>query len=133
MEKEKNSLFSVADIVKRAKRVLNFKTDADLAAYLGVSRSTLSNWIARNSTDFPLLLSKMKDVDYNWLLLGKGSPVHQAKLCNSEYARGEVEIIHNPKTPDPVGDRSVALYDITAAANLKTLLANKRQYIVGKI
>ena len=33
MEKEKNSLFSVADIVKRAKRVLNFKTDADLAAY----------------------------------------------------------------------------------------------------
>ena len=96
MEKEKDSLFSVADIVKRAKRVLNFKTDADLAAYLGVSRSTLSNWIARNSTDFPLLLSKMKDVDYNWLLLGKGSPVHQAKLCNSEYARGEVEIIHNP-------------------------------------
>ena len=133
MEKEKNSLFSVADIVKRAKRVLNFKTDADLAAYLGVSRSTLSNWIARNSTDFPLLLSKMKDVDYNWLLLGKGSPVYQAKLCNSEYARGEVEIVHNPKTPDPVGDRSVALYDITAAANLKTLLANKRQYIVGKI
>ena len=41
MEKEKNSLFSVADIVKRAKRVLNFKTDADLAAYLGVSRSHL--------------------------------------------------------------------------------------------
>mgnify|MGYP001400085307 CR=1 FL=1 len=71
MEKEKKSLFSVADIVKRAKRVLNFKTDADLAAYLGVSRSTLSNWIARNSTDFPLLLSKMKDVDYNWLLLEK--------------------------------------------------------------
>ena len=30
-------------------------------------------------------------------------------------------------------DRSVALYDITAAANLKTLLTNKRQYMVGKI
>ena len=71
---EKDIFFNVADIVKRAKRVLNFKTDADLAAYLGVSRSTLSNWIARNSTDFPLLLSKMKDVDYNWLLLGKGTP-----------------------------------------------------------
>ena len=48
---EKDIFFNVADIVKRAKRVLNFKTDADLAAYLGVSRSTLSNWIARNSTD----------------------------------------------------------------------------------
>ena len=39
---EKDIFFNVADIVKRAKRVLNFKTDADLAAYLGVSRSTLS-------------------------------------------------------------------------------------------
>ena len=78
---EKDIFFNVADIVKRAKRVLNFKTDADLAAYLGVSRSTLSNWIARNSTDFPLLLSKMKDVDYNWLLLGKGTPVSHLQSC----------------------------------------------------
>ena len=30
---EKDIFFNVADIVKRAKRVLNFKTDADLAAY----------------------------------------------------------------------------------------------------
>ena len=112
---EKDIFFNVADIVKRAKRVLNFKTDADLAAYLGVSRSTLSNWIARNSTDFPLLLSKMKDVDYNWLLLGN------------------VEIIHNPKTPDAMKDRSVVLYDITAAANLRTLLANKHQFVMGRI
>ena len=29
---EKDIFFNVADIVKRAKRVLNFKTDADLAA-----------------------------------------------------------------------------------------------------
>ena len=56
MEKEQDLLFNVADIVKRAKRVLNFKTDAELAAYLGVSRPTLSNWIARNCIDFPLLL-----------------------------------------------------------------------------
>ena len=56
MEKEQDLLFNVADIVKRAKRVLNFKTDAELAAYLGVSRPTLSNWIARNGIDFPLLL-----------------------------------------------------------------------------
>ena len=70
MEKEQDLLFNVADIVKRAKRVLNFKTDAELAAYLGVSRPTLSNWIARNGIDFPLLLEKLKEIDYNWLLLG---------------------------------------------------------------
>ena len=130
---EKDLFFNVADIVKRAKRVLNFKIDADLAAYLGVSRSTLSNWIARNGIDFPLLLEKLKEIDYNWLLVGKGQPVHQAKFCNDEIVSGEVEMIHNPKTADPVDDRSVPLYDITAAANLKTLLANKQQHVVGKI
>lgn len=130
---EKEIFFNVADIVKRAKRVLNFKTDADLAAYLGVSRSTLSNWIARNSTDFPLLLSKMKDVDYNWLLLGKGTPVSHLQSCHNKLATGDVGIIHNPKTQDAMKDRSVALYDITAAANLRTLLANKHQFVVGRI
>ena len=130
---EKDIFFNVADIVKRAKRVLNFKTDADLAAYLGVSRSTLSNWIARNSTDFPLLLSKMKDVDYNWLLLGKGTPVSHLQSCYSELATGNVEIIHNSKTPDAMKDRSVVLYVITAAANLRTLLANKHQFVMGRI
>lgn len=115
MEKEKDLLFNVADIVKRAKRVLNFKTDADLAAYLGVSRSTLSNWVARNSIDFPLLLSKLKDVNYNWLLLGKKPLIPQSE------------------TSDALKDRTVMLYDIAAAANLRTLLANKQQYVVGKI
>ena len=128
-----DTLLNVSDIVKRAKLAMNFKTDTELAAYLGVTRSTLSNWCARNSIDFPLLLGKLKDVDYNWLLTGKGNPVHRAKFCDSEIIQGEIEMIHNPKTPECMDDRSVALYDITAAANLKTLLADKRQYVVGKI
>lgn len=66
-----DALFNVTDIVKRAKEVMGFKTDVELANYLGVSRSTLSNWCARNSIDFPLLLEKMKEVDYNWLLVGR--------------------------------------------------------------
>lgn len=130
---EKNTLFNVADIVKRAKQVLNFKTDSDLADYLGVSRSTLSNWISRNSTDFPLILSKLKNIDYNWLLLGKGSPTPNYKKSTDDLAPGQVNIIHKPKSVEAMNDRSVILYDITAAANLKTLLANKNQYAVGRI
>lgn len=34
----------VTGIVKRAKLVLNFKNDSELAEYLGVSRATVSNW-----------------------------------------------------------------------------------------
>ena len=68
-----DTLLNVQEIVKRAKDAMKFRTDLELAQYLGVARSTLSNWMTRNSIDFPLLLEKMKDVDYNWLLTGKGS------------------------------------------------------------
>lgn len=128
-----DELLNVSEIVKRAKIALNCKTDADLAASLGVSRSTLSNWCSRNRIDFPLLLGKLKHVDYNWLLVGKGSPVHQSNFCDNDLIQGEVQIVHNPKIADVIDDRSIALYDIAAAANLKTLLADKRQYVVGKI
>lgn len=128
-----DTVLDVAGIVKRAKLALNMQNDSELAQFLGVSRATVSNWGARNRIDFHLLLAKMSDVDLNWLLVGKGSPKHQPKFCKSDLAQGEVELIHNPKTPEVLDDRSVTLYDITAAANLKTLFVNKQQYAVGKI
>lgn len=124
----------VAGIIKRAKMVVDVKRDSELAEFLGVSRATVTNWAARNSIDFRLLLQKFGDkVDYNWLLLGKGTPVQKPRFCDSELVRGRVEILHNPKAVEPVDDRSVMLYDITAAANLKTLFTNKHQYALGKI
>lgn len=135
---DKDRLLNVPEIVMRAKAAMGFKTDAELAAYLGISRSTLCNWSARNSIDFPLLLEKLKEVDYNWLLVGKGSPMHRQRRCEvdgmaGEKVTGEVEMLHNPKTAEPLDDRSVSLYDITAAANLKTMLACGAQFVVGKI
>ena len=88
MEDDKDRVFSAADIVKRAKQVKKYKTDSELAAYLGISRSTLSNWIARNSIDFPLVLGRLKEVDYNWLLTGKGTPTSHMKVCKSELVDG---------------------------------------------
>ena len=126
-------LLDVSEIVKRAKEVMGFKTDAELANYLGVSRSTLCNWCARNSIDFPLLLERMKDVDYNWLLLGKGAPVHASHECRMGRYTGEVETLYVPKAPEKKDDRSVALYDVSAAANLRTMLTDRNQYLLGKI
>lgn len=129
-----DTILDVAGIIKRAKLVLDFRRDSELAEFLGVSRATVTNWAARNSIDFKLLLDKFGNrVDYNWLLLGKGLPQRQQRFCDSELAYGEVEILHNPKTPEAADDRSVTLYDITAAANLKTLFTNKQQYALGKI
>lgn len=130
---EKDLPFSAAEIVKRAKLIKNFRTDGELAAFLGISRPTLSNWIARNSIDFPLVLGRFSDVDYNWLLVGKGSPTRHPGFCDSDLVQGEVEILHNPKTCECMDNRSVTLYDISAAANLKTMLADRPQYALGKI
>lgn len=128
-----DKLLNVSEIVKRAKMAMGFKTDTELAAFLGISRSTLCNWSVRNSIDFPLLLEKLKEVDYNWLLTGKGNPTRQERYCENDPVKGEVEILHTPKTVEATDDRSVDLYDIAAAANLKTLLINKHQYVMGKI
>lgn len=108
----KDRLLNVTDIVKRAKTAMGFKTDSELAAYLGISRSTLCNWSARNSIDFPLLLEKLKEVDYNWLLTGKGTSTRHERFCENASIKGEVEILHNPKTVEATDDRSVNLYDI---------------------
>ena len=61
MANDKDPVFCAADIIKRAKLAKEFKTDSELAAFLGISRSTLSNWNARNSIDFPLLLGSLDD------------------------------------------------------------------------
>lgn len=44
-----------------------------------------------------------------------------------------MEQIYIPKTPEIHDDRSVKLYDVSAAANLQTMLTNKNQYLLGKI
>ncbi len=73
----------VPGIIKRAKQALNLKRDSELAEFLGVSRATVTNWDARNSIDFRLLLDKLGNtVDYNWLLLGKGNPKHQSRFLS---------------------------------------------------
>lgn len=122
-------LLNVQEIVKRAKETMGFKTDAAMAKYLGISRPTLCNWMGRNSMDYPLLLEKMRHVDYTWLLTGKGTP----KGRQPDTAGQEVEILYHPKSGERQDDRYVALYNIQAAANLRTLLTNRKQYVEGKI
>lgn len=68
-------------------------------------------------------LSKYKDVDANYILTGRGTPI-----------KTEITQIFKPKSTDLVDEEGIiTLYDIEAAANLKTLLADKSQNILGQI
>lgn len=141
---EEDIKFDVPGIIERAKSIMSMKTDAQLANFLGVSRATVSNWHARNSIDLPLLMSRLYYVDLNWLLLDK--PCHEAELNslrqsneelmeeNKQYRRElEVQVLHHPKTPEPLEERGVRLFEINAAANLRTVLTDQQQYEVGTI
>ena len=126
-KKESMQMFCVEDIVKRAKLVQGFKKDSQLASYLGISRSTLSNWLARNSIDFPLLLSRYSEVDYNWLLTGKGIPTRQRSLIDLGPSSGEAGHQSRAKLSEPLDNRYVTLYDISSTTDLKSLLENRSQ------
>ena len=95
-----DTFLDVTGIVKRAKQVLNFKNDSELAEYLGVSRATVSNWGARNSIDFRLLLDKFGDkVDYNWLLIRKGNtPAEIVRRRTGKRRSGDYTQSENTRT-----------------------------------
>ena len=70
-------------------------------------------------------LSKYENVDANYILTGRGTPLRE----NIEATQ-----IYQPKyteKTDPEG--IITLYDVEAAANLKTLFDNKDQNILGQI
>ena len=128
-----DNVINVGDIIRRIKEVKGFKSDRQVADSLGVSKATVSNWTSRNSIDFPLVINKLADVDLNWLLTGRGTPAHRANHVDSGLADGEVQLLHTPRASEALNDRSVPLYDVTAAANLRTLFTNKHQFVLGQI
>jgi len=78
-------------VVKRLKEMYRVSSDVELSAVLAIPAQTISTWKQRNSTPFELCIevAKEKEVDLNWLLMGKGtmyrnalkeeSPVYQSK------------------------------------------------------
>ena len=112
---------------------MGFKTDVELANYLGVSRSTLSNWCARNSIDFPTAVGEDERGRLQLAAGREGNSSRDTHLCQLGRYTGEVETIYIPKTPEMKDDRYVQLYDVSAAANLRTMLMNRNQYVLGKI
>lgn len=67
------TFFNKELIINRLKEANNFHTDKELADFLGISKTTISNWYSRNALDFELVLSKCEHIDINWLLFGKNS------------------------------------------------------------
>jgi len=62
----------VRSILNRIKEAYNLKNDAELAKYLDVLATRVSNWVSRNAIDYDLIFTKCKDLNFDWLLTGTG-------------------------------------------------------------
>ena len=92
-------------------------------------------------TDLAAMLTKSYNIDANWLLTGRGSMLNseEVTLMNNKDAPKkedfpEITILHKPKiTERKIHQQAIKLYDVAAAANLRTLFDNKDQNILGEI
>jgi phage repressor protein C with HTH and peptisase S24 domain len=69
--------FSAREVLDRLKIALKLSTDNELAALLGVSKATISNWGSRNSLDLPLVFSFCKHINIDWLVTGEGRMIKE--------------------------------------------------------
>ena len=60
-------------IIDEIKKHLGYTRDSELADFLEIGQSTISNWRRRNTLDYELILSKCEDLDANWLFRGVGN------------------------------------------------------------
>jgi hypothetical protein len=62
-------------ILNRIKSHYKFKSDAQMARFLGLTTSAYANWHARQSIKLELLITKCADLNPNWIIYGTGNPL----------------------------------------------------------
>ncbi len=121
---------TVNERIKELIRLLNV-SDRRFAEMIRVPQTTISNLFNRNTEPsykiLNAIINQFEFVDSKWLLTGEGT-------LNPEKNDLTIQVINQPKTVDKrVDTQYVTLYDVNAAANLKTLFANREQNILGQI
>ena len=101
---------------------------SEFARRAGIKQPTLNTILgerkSKPSYDVLNAIATNTQVNASWLLMGEGDMKKD----------GTIQFVHHPKITDTlIENQDVILYDISAAANLKTLLADKSQNIIGKI
>jgi hypothetical protein len=81
---------NVGHILQAIKDYKGIKTNAGLAGYLGVSRSAISNWIARGTLDEKLIMSKIPEITLKFLRTGEYPMTEQHDVIGNLLKRIEL-------------------------------------------
>lgn len=102
-------------IINEIKSHLNYKTDTELADFLGVKQPTISTWRKRNTIDYELIIAKCNDIDANWLITGEGSMLKEKRTLKTVAE----PLPSYRKTKDKVYDlQRVPLFNLEATMGL---------------
>lgn len=79
----------VSHIIQSIKDYKGIKTNSDLAKFLGLSRSALSNWIARDYIDENLIMQKIPEITLRFLRTGEYPMTEQHDVIGNLLKRIE--------------------------------------------
>ena len=94
------TFYTKQDVLNRLKEAYNIRKDTELAALLGVSKSTLSNWSSRNTIDYDRVFALCEHINIDWLLTGRGT------MLKSE----PTPLMGDQDSPKEEDDRPVAIH-----------------------
>lgn len=81
---------NINHILQCIKDYKGIKTNAGLAEFLGVSRSTISNWISRGTLDEKLICMKIPEIRLEFLRTGEFPMTEQSEIVNTLLRRIEI-------------------------------------------
>ena len=82
---------NISHILQCIKDYKGFKTSTALAEYLGISKATISNWIARGTLDERLIQSKIPEIRQEFLQTGKMPMTEQGDMI--QFLLRKIEIL----------------------------------------
>lgn len=113
------TFYSKQDVLNRLKEAYNIQKDTDLAGLLGISKSTLSNWVSRDSLDYDKVFSKCEHINIDWLLTGRGSMLKiEGVPLMGDKEGGKEEVLPAKKNLIPFYD------DVSTIGGLNDRMAN---------
>lgn len=81
---------NISAILQSIKDYKGFRTNTELAEYLGVTKSAISNWIARGYIDESRILSRMPEINLTFLRTGQYPMTEQVDVVDVLLKRIEL-------------------------------------------
>lgn len=81
---------NIKAILQSIKDYLGIKTNAELAELLGLSRSAISNWIARDYLDEELIMRKIPEIRLAFLRTGEYPMTEQVDVVSTLLKRIDI-------------------------------------------